>query len=162
MKKQTQLKEHGQALVMIAIAALVLFAFTALAIDGSIVFSDRRHSQNASDTAVLAAALEKVRNPTGSTWQPSGFARAADNDYVDSDPDIEVRVELCSTNIVIDSRSIPCQGLPTGASPDQYVHVAIKSVVKLSLAQVLGWKTITNYTDAISRATEPEVDEWFE
>ena len=162
MKKQTQLKEHGQALVMIAIAALVLFAFTALAIDGSIVFSDRRHSQNASDTAVLAAALEKVRNPTGSTWQSTGFARAADNDYVDSNPDVEVRVELCSTNIVIDSRSIPCQGLPTGASPDQYVHVVIKSVVKLSLAQVLGWKTITNYTDAISRATEPEINEWFD
>src|SRR5574341_1344114 len=162
MKKLIQLTERGQALVVIAIAALVLFAFTALAIDSSIVFSDRRHSQNASDTAVLAAALDKVRNPTSTTWQTTGFARAAENSYVDSDPNVEVRVELCSTPIVIDGRDIPCQGLKVDDDPSHFVHVAIKSVVKLSLAQVLGWKTITNYTDAVSRATEPEIAEWFE
>ncbi len=55
--------EKGQALVIIALAAVGLFAFTALAIDGSRVFSDRRHAQNAADTAVLAAALAKIRTP---------------------------------------------------------------------------------------------------
>ena len=65
MKKQTQLKEHGQALVVIAIAAVALFGFAALAIDGSMVFSDRRHAQNAADTAALDAALAKTR---GGAW----------------------------------------------------------------------------------------------
>lgn len=37
---------RGQALVLIALAAVGLFAFAALAIDGSAVFSDRRHAQN--------------------------------------------------------------------------------------------------------------------
>ncbi len=53
--------EEGQALIIIALAAAVLFAFSALAMDGSMVFSDRRYAQNAADTAVLAAALVKIR-----------------------------------------------------------------------------------------------------
>ncbi|MCI0553607.1 MAG: pilus assembly protein TadG-related protein, partial [Anaerolineae bacterium] len=53
--------EKGQALVLIALAAVGLFAFAALAIDGGRVFSDRRHAQNAADTAALAAALAKIR-----------------------------------------------------------------------------------------------------
>ncbi len=58
---KTKLQEKGQALVIIALAAVSLFGFTALAIDGSRVFSDRRHAQNAADTAALAAALSKIR-----------------------------------------------------------------------------------------------------
>ncbi len=53
--------ERGQALVLIAFAAVGLFAFTALAIDGSRVYSDRRHAQNAADTSALAAALARIR-----------------------------------------------------------------------------------------------------
>ena len=53
--------EEGQALIIIALAAAVLFAFSALAMDGSMVFSDRRYAQNATDTAVLAAVLVKIR-----------------------------------------------------------------------------------------------------
>ena len=36
--------------------------FTALAIDGSAKLSDRRHAQNAADTAAVAAALTKVND----------------------------------------------------------------------------------------------------
>ena len=37
--------EKGQALIVIALAAVVLFSFAALAIDGSMAFSDRRKAQ---------------------------------------------------------------------------------------------------------------------
>ncbi len=166
MKKQISFKEQGQALVVIAIAAVALFAFAALAIDGSIVFSDRRHSQNASDTAVLAAALAKVQNESkGMTvdWHQVGLDRAKENSYDDADPVTEVQVTSCTQDIVFSTGVVrKCDGLPTGADPTQYIHVGIKSVVNLSLAQVLGWKTITNYTDAVSRATTPEIDQWFD
>ena len=55
MNNKTIKTERGQALVMIVLAAIGLFAFAALAIDGSIIYSDRRHAQNAADTAVLDA-----------------------------------------------------------------------------------------------------------
>src|SRR4026209_1716458 len=51
--------ERGQALIIFALAAIGLFGIVGLAIDGSAKFSDRRHAQNAADTAALAAALAK-------------------------------------------------------------------------------------------------------
>ena len=63
--------EKGQALIIITFAAVGLFAFAALAIDGGMVFSDRRHSQNASDTAVLASALARAR--ATANWEQTGW-----------------------------------------------------------------------------------------
>src|SRR5258706_14868307 len=54
--------EKGQALVVVALAAIVLFGFASLAIDGSAAFSDRRHAQNAADTAAMAGALKYARS----------------------------------------------------------------------------------------------------
>ena len=46
--------ENGQAIVLLVISLVVLLGFTALAIDGGMVFSDRRLAQNIVDTAALA------------------------------------------------------------------------------------------------------------
>jgi hypothetical protein len=44
----------GQALVLIALAFVVMLGFVALAIDGGMIYSDRRFEQNAADAASLA------------------------------------------------------------------------------------------------------------
>ena len=72
--------EKGQALILITFAAIGLFAFAALAIDGSMVFSDKRHAQNAADTAALAGALAHSRGQDISTTAKS---RALSNGYND-------------------------------------------------------------------------------
>jgi len=51
--------EKGQALILIAMGAIALFSFAALAIDGSMAFSDKRHAQNAADASALAGASPK-------------------------------------------------------------------------------------------------------
>jgi len=140
--KNNQFKEQGQALVMIALAAVVLFAFAALAIDGSMIFSDRRHAQNAADTAALDAALAKTR---GGSWQSEGLARSVSNGY-DNDADSTVTVILCS------DPAATCTSLPVGANPSQYVQVKIDSIVKLTLARVLGFSQMTNHVNAVARA----------
>jgi Flp pilus assembly protein TadG len=43
--------ERGQAIVLIVLAMIVLLGFTALAVDGSMVYSDRRMVQNAADAS---------------------------------------------------------------------------------------------------------------
>jgi len=46
--------ESGQAIVFLVFAVIGLVAFTALAIDGGMVYADRRHAQSASDAASLS------------------------------------------------------------------------------------------------------------
>ena len=57
--KRKNPSESGQAIVLLAISIVVLLGFTALAVDGGMIFSDRRHAQNAADAAALAGALQK-------------------------------------------------------------------------------------------------------
>jgi hypothetical protein len=73
--------EKGQAIVLLAISIVVLLGFTALAIDGGMVFADRREAQNAADAAALAGALQKsngrseaqVRQAAESSLLSNGF-----------------------------------------------------------------------------------------
>ena len=152
MKKQNLLKERGQSLIIIALAAVGLFAFTALAVDGGMVFSDRRHSQNASDTAALAAALARARG--NANWEQVGLDRAQVNEYSGASGST-VEVYLCS------DANATCTNLPAGAE-SQYVQVRITSTVKLFFARIIGWQQVTNHTEAIARATLPEVTPWFD
>jgi hypothetical protein len=110
--------ENGQALIIITLAAIGLFGFTALAIDGGMVFSDRRHSQNASDTAAFAAALARVRAIPD--WKQAGLDRAASNDYT-NDGTTQVEVYLCSEWQTLSGTS--CEGLPAGTDPFKWYLV---------------------------------------
>jgi len=50
--------ERGQTLVQVALMLVVLLGFAALAIDGGLVYAERRHMQNAADAGALAGARE--------------------------------------------------------------------------------------------------------
>src|ERR1051326_344389 len=89
MKRTT---ERGQALILIALAAIGLFAMTGLAIDGSAKFSDRRHAQNAADAAALAGALAKIN--ADPQWDLTAMNRARGNGYDNYFPSIDNRIEV--------------------------------------------------------------------
>ena len=134
--------EKGQALVIIALAAVGLFAFTALAIDGGMVYSDKRHAQNAADTAVLASALARIR---GKDYSAAGLNRASSNGYA-NDADSTVEIHLCSDT------GITCEGMPAGAVASEYIQVKITSIVHMTFARLVGRQTLTNIVTAIARA----------
>ncbi len=54
MQEKGTTSESGQVLVILVLAIVGLLAFTALAIDGGLIYADRRGAQNAADAAVLA------------------------------------------------------------------------------------------------------------
>jgi hypothetical protein len=57
MHANTQVhSERGQVMVVLVLAIVILLGFSALAIDGGMVYSDRRIAQNAADAAALAGA----------------------------------------------------------------------------------------------------------
>src|SRR5688500_6558855 len=93
--------ERGQVLVFIALAAVGLFAITALAIDGSAKFSDRRHAQNAADTAAMTAARELARGNTVN-WDSIARNIADQNGYDGNLVSNQVWVYTCS-NIPVSS-----------------------------------------------------------
>jgi uncharacterized membrane protein len=68
MKKRHS-SESGQVLVLLVLGVVVLFGFAALAVDGGMVYSDRRHAQMGSDASSLAgggAAALYMENHTSS------------------------------------------------------------------------------------------------
>jgi Flp pilus assembly protein TadG len=130
--------EKGQALIIIALAAVVLFGFAALAIDGSMAFSDRRHAQNAADTSAMAGALAFTR---GKDITTAATSRATNNDYTDNG----------TTKIV----TVTITDVPTGAcpgkAPGKDVEVKITSVVNTTFARILGKTQMTNVVRATAR-----------
>jgi hypothetical protein len=130
--------EKGQALVIIALAAVVLFGFAALAIDGSMVFSDRRHAQNAADTSAMAGALAFTR---GKDIIPAAEGRATDNGYTDNGS--TKLVEVTITNV-------PTGACP-GKAPGKDIEVKITSVVSTTFARILGKTQLTNVVSATAR-----------
>jgi hypothetical protein len=157
MKPKAQ--ERGQALVIIALAVVGLFGFSALAIDGSRVFSDRRNAQNAADTAALSAALAKIRG-TGTDYVDAATDRASSNGYV-TDTNSTVEVSLCSALV---STPDACQGIPTTTStpptpdelalidPANYIQVKITSIIPATFARIVGRQEFKNIVTAVSYA----------
>ena len=149
-----RLQERGQALILIAFAVVGLFGFSALAIDGSRVFSDRRHAQNAADTAALAAALARVRaasNPNQAAIDAAtvsaGLDRAASNGYT-NDADSTVEVHMCNET----GLNPPCEGLPGGANLSEYIQVKIISTIPTTFARIIGRQQVTSLLTAVARA----------
>lgn len=147
--------ERGQALIIFALAAIGLFGVVGLAIDGSAKFSDRRHAQNAADTAALAAALVKVNGltagqtdsvcSTNSGWTNSAFCldiinaawdRAEENGYDGLIPDS------------VDVYSPPISGPYTGNS--SYIQVIITSHIDTYFARVIGVDQTKNTVEAVA------------
>lgn len=156
MIRKSNSNERGQALVVIALAAVGLFAFAALAIDGSMIFSDRRHAQNAADTAVLDAALAYIRQGSSGDWVNEGLARASSNGYNNDGTTNIVSVDLCSTT------SNPCDGLPAGADPSKFIQVQITSNVSTAFARIIGVMQITNRVEAVAEVVPSEYSEMFD
>ncbi len=145
-------KERGQALILIVFAIVGLIGLTGLAIDGGNAYSERRHAQNAADTAAIAAALNKTR--LRANWADMGAAIAAENGYVNSG----------TTTVIVRS----CQGatdpacvLGTSAIPANYVQVVITSTIRTFFAPVVGIRTITNTVQAIAQAIPGTPTPWY-
>jgi hypothetical protein len=60
-KKETQQKEGGQSLVLVALAMVGLIAFAGLALDGGLAYATRRVAQNAADSGAIAGTYELHR-----------------------------------------------------------------------------------------------------
>ena len=157
MMYKTTNSERGQALVIVALALIGLIAITGLAIDGSMALADRRHAQNAADTAALAAALSYVRacENTGcdtaaemasakAALEIDALDRALSNGYTGDLLHSEVEVYTC------DDADASCSAPYAGDS--DYVQVVIKSHLETTFARIVGIPKMHNTVQAVALA----------
>ncbi len=137
---------RGQALVLIVFAIVGMVGLTAIAIDGGNAYSDRRHAQNAADTAALAAGLRRVRGFTD--WEVTGQTMAGNNGYPNAGSST-VQVYQCSN---IPSGAPACTLAPGETHPENYIQVVITSIVHTYFAPVVGIREIKNTVMAIAKA----------
>jgi len=151
------MKERGQALVLIVLAIVALVGLTGLAIDGGNAYSERRHAQNAADTAVLAAALAKTRGGDFYVQQDAAWAIATQNGYNHlGDPSVTVSFYSCN-----DPHTPACELGPTDNALN-FVQVVITSTIDTYFAPVLGIRHVTNQVQAIARAIPREPTPWYD
>jgi len=79
--KARRVQERGQITILNAFAIIVLLGFAAVAIDGSMLYVQRRLAQNAADTASLAAVLAMTQGYSGAQMKYIALEKAKDNGF---------------------------------------------------------------------------------
>lgn len=128
--------ERGQSIVILALSLVVMLGFAGVAIDGGILYADRRNAQNAADAGALAGALAILQHNDPISI---AYSRAADNDYDNNHVSNWVNVY----NPPIDG---PYAGNP------YYVEVRIRSKVDTVFAHFVYKGQLENTVTAIARA----------
>ena len=153
--------QRGQAIILIAGALVALLGAVALAIDGSMVYADRRKVQSAADNAVMSAAAEaamaldqrSVNYQTFICGQPyvtesmivardATIARAAAAGY-------EVDADISDGNGV----EISCHVDDNAALVDTYfdIRIMITSPTDTAFTRFVPPSGINNTVEAVSR-----------
>lgn len=143
---------NGQALVLVVLALVAMLAMAGLVIDGGNLFAQQRKTQNWTDAAANAGAIQLLRRLVGVPVPPTGWDQqvvAAVNESIAVDG-LESIVSTDYTDLSGDvvgpagTGSIP----PTAAG----VRVVGQRSVGTYLAGIVGFSTFTATTDATAIA----------
>lgn len=160
-----RLSEKGQIIVILALGMVAIIGITALAVDGTLLYNQRRTDQNTADSAALAGAgaaaqILKDYNPSdfscavGSTSVARQASDAAVDAAVQSALDDSVnltRYDLSTENGV----TVDCNSEGEFAFLD--IHVMVTSEPATTFARVLNINTLKTKVEAVSRVypTQP-------
>ncbi len=142
MRRLRRNTESGQSIIILALSFVVLLGFSGLAIDGGILYSDRRHAQNAADAGALAGALAILQ---GGYPVSAGFTRVADNGFDNDHVRNWVNVSWP-----------PVDGPYTG--DPNYVEVNVRSKVDSVFAHFVYSGELENTVTAIAHAKPATIE----
>ena len=157
---QQRRAEKGQVIVIIALSIVVIIGMTALAIDGSRYYADRRSSQAAADSAALAgagAAAEYIKNYSpgefycGSALGAEATTKAIlaainnaakDGVTLSADPGAQSHVDVsCDTD---------------GFRRYLDIHVQVTSATELAFGKVITNQDLVGQVEAVTRVYPQE------
>jgi hypothetical protein len=152
--------EKGQAVIFLVVGLVVFLGFVALAIDGGMAYSDRRHSQNSSDSSSLAGAgLAAIyMEDNGITYY--NWDGGCENDegiYNAKLEAVEAAINRAAANgfdlNAPGSWVVATCGIDNWGWEDRYIDVTvhISSTTETSFAQLLFPNALTNQVDSTTR-----------
>jgi hypothetical protein len=154
--------QKGQAMVIFMVSLVVLLGFVALAVDGGMVYSDRRFDQSAADNAALAGAgaimSQFITTPSSQTFTCAGYITLRDIGVVAAQQTALMNKftiapqDLASVNHGV---QVLCGTDSTGKYLD--VWVKITSLTKTSFAQIFTRNDIQSTVEAMVRVRPPTI-----
>lgn len=157
--------EKGQVLVILTVGIVVLLGFAALAIDGGMLYSDRRHDQNVADNAALAGGLAAANYFNDNDVQTEGLAcnsaavtgaknaayAAAEISVEDAFPGAgEEEKHVTGDHDISDGHGVYVEC----SASDQQLFVTVRLTVKTQsfLSQLVYQGDLQNTVEAVARA----------
>jgi hypothetical protein len=142
--------EAGQTYIIFAMLMIGMLSFSAMAIDGGVIYHEHRRSQNAADAAALAAAYAKI---IGQPLGTAALANATTNDYITT-------AHACSPagldcilgvgpDLSIQVTNPPRTGIYAG--DPEYIHVIINNAVETNFLHLIFQGGFQNQAEATSR-----------
>lgn len=169
MKEKRNSSERGQVLVLLVFGFIVLLGFSALAIDGGMVYADRRHAQNAADAASLAGGAAAALSLENSFVSYSNWGC---NNNVVTDPRITAAMQAARNEAILRADSndfdidddiladddnggvtISCGQESNGNWIDRYIDITttISSTTQTSFAHFVYKGPLRNTVNAVTR-----------
>lgn len=148
--KEARRSESGQVFLILVLVLFGLIGFTALAIDGGMIYSERRRAQNAADAGALAAALAKTQS---SNLHVAALDRITSNGYDTSWGPCNPAGFDCTlgtgSNWTAEVTNPPREGNFSGH--DEYIRVVITTAVEPAFVHLFFKGDLRTTVDAVSR-----------
>jgi len=148
--KKARRSESGQVFLILVLLLFGLIGFTALAIDGGMIYSERRRAQNAADAGALAAALAKTQSEN---LHVAALNRTTSNGYDTSwGPCNPAGIDCTlgtATNWTVEVTNPPREGDLSGL--DEYIHVVITVDVEPAFVHLFFKDGLQTTVNAVSR-----------
>lgn len=158
-----KISQCGQIIVILAIVLVILLGFTAVAIDGSMIYSDRRYAQNAADAAALAGAGMAAQSMENNHVKYENFScsdNAVINAMIYGDSNAVSRAATNGFTIVPDSTGtldlgvhVTCNSIQLGSYFDRYLEytVKLKNTTSTAFAHLFYNGPVENKVTAVVR-----------
>lgn len=154
MKKLTV--EKGQILIILALAIVAIMGFAALAVDGSMVYNEKRKDQSTADSAALAGAgaaaqYLKTANVTGFSCGTSAASNASNAAVAMAQSTArEDAISLAAYNLSTKNGVTSVCGTSNGV-PYLDIHTMVSTNAQTSFLKVIRSTPITTTAEAVAR-----------
>ena len=158
LSKMEEMRESGQVLVIIAIAMVGLAGFTALVVDGGMVYADRRHDQSTADAASLAGAAAAAEEFYARDISTENFSCSSSDVIAAMNAGVSKTLTQASNgNLTLETNLDNQNGVEVICedSSDTYLeyHVMVTTEVETNFAQLVFGDDLKNTAEAVVKLT---------